>query len=91
MESLEDQWFSASVKAPTGDKSKTANQEFAKQLTAWAFKEAGVLKVGKIEHHLAESPVPELNPSLYRIKNETVCLQCNRYNIRDVSCANIMF
>lgn len=91
VESLEDQWFSASVKAPTGDKSKTVNQEFAKQLTAWAFKEAGVLKVGKIEHHLAESPVSELNPSLYRIKNETVCLQCNRGRIREVSCANVMF
>lgn len=72
VESLEDKWFSASVKTPTGQESKTVNREFAKQLTAWTFKENGVLKVGKVEHHLAESPVSELNPSLYRIKNETV-------------------
>lgn len=76
VESLEDKWFSASVKAPKGKKeSKTVNQEFAKQLTAWTFKETGVLKIGKIEHHLAEEEFTseKLNPSLYRIKNETVC------------------
>lgn len=92
VESLEDKWFSASVKAPAGGKeSTTVNREFAKQLTAWAFKESGVLKVGKIEHHLAESPDPELNPSLYRIKNETVCSQCNPDRFHDMSCANVMF
>ena len=74
VESLEDKWFLANVKTPTGQESKTVNREFAKQLTAWTFKETGVLKVGKVEHHLAESPVSELNPSLYRIKNETVRL-----------------
>lgn len=72
IESLEDKWFTASVKTPAGQQSKTANREFAKQLTAWTFKESGVLKVGKIEHHLAGSPVAESNPSLYRVKNETV-------------------
>lgn len=76
VESLEDKWFSASVKAPKDKKeAKTANQEFAKQLTSWTFKETGVLKVGKIEHHLAEEgeiTSEQLNPSLYRIKNETV-------------------
>ena len=76
VESLEDKWFSANVKAPKDKKeAKTANQEFAKQLTSWTFKETGVLKVGKIEHHLAEEgeiPSEKLNPPLYRIKNETV-------------------
>ncbi|EIT76341.1 oligosaccharyltransferase [Aspergillus oryzae 100-8] len=71
VESLQDKWFSATVKAPgDGKESETANREFAKQLTAWTFKETGVLKVGKIEHHLAEGG--ELNPKIYRIKNETV-------------------
>lgn len=76
VESLQDQWFSATVKAPgDGKQMKTVNQEFAKQLTAWTFKETGVLKVEKIEHHLAEDGeiTPEkLNPKIYRVKNETV-------------------
>ncbi|KKK25176.1 hypothetical protein AOCH_004553 [Aspergillus ochraceoroseus] len=44
------------------------------QLTAWTFKETGVLKVGKIEHHLAKDDLTaeDLNPTIYRIKNETV-------------------
>ncbi|KAJ5908516.1 hypothetical protein N7495_001198 [Penicillium taxi] len=75
VESLEDKWFEASVKAPNGKKTPTVNREFAKQLTAWAFKETGVLKVGTIEHHLAtdgEVSAEDLNPKIYRIKNETV-------------------
>ena len=72
VESLEDKWFSASVKTPSGKKTSTVNREFAKQLTAWTFKETGVLKVDKVEHRLATEGA-ELNPSIYRIKNETVC------------------
>ena len=71
VESLEDKWFSASVKTPSGKKTSTVNREFAKQVTAWAFKETGVLKVDKVEHRLATEGA-ELNPSIYRIKNETV-------------------
>ncbi|KAF9891186.1 oligosaccharyl transferase glycoprotein complex, beta subunit [Aspergillus nanangensis] len=75
VDSLRDEWFSATVQAPGGKKTETANREFAQQLTAWTFKETGVLKVGTIEHHLAptaEAPDVELNPAIYRIKNETV-------------------
>ncbi|KAL2849217.1 Dolichyl-diphosphooligosaccharide--protein glycosyltransferase subunit WBP1 [Aspergillus pseudoustus] len=74
VESLQDKWFSATVKTPGGKEVKTANQEFAKQLTAWTFKETGVLNVGKIEHHLAKDDltVEDLNPTIYRVKNETV-------------------
>ncbi|KAJ5992450.1 hypothetical protein N7451_008174 [Penicillium sp. IBT 35674x] len=75
VEALEDQWFSGSVKAPKGKKVPTVNREFAKQLTGWAFKETGVLKVGKIEHHLAtdgEVAAEDMNPKIYRVKNETV-------------------
>ncbi|KAL3468603.1 Dolichyl-diphosphooligosaccharide--protein glycosyltransferase subunit WBP1 [Aspergillus heterothallicus] len=74
VESLQDKWFSATVKAPGGKEVKTVNQEFAKQLTAWTFKETGVLKVSKIEHHLAKDDitVEDLNPTIYRVKNETV-------------------
>nr|POF22332.1 dolichyl-diphosphooligosaccharide--protein glycosyltransferase subunit wbp1 [Quercus suber] len=73
-EALEDKWFSASVKLPgDGKKSeKTANQAFAQKLSAWTFKELGVLKVGEIQHYLNEEPSsnPELNPTIYRIKNQ---------------------
>lgn len=76
VEALEDKWFSASVKAPNGQETTTVNREFAKQLTAWTFKETGVLKVGEIKHHLVtdgEVALKDLNPKIYRIKNETVC------------------
>ncbi|OQD74394.1 hypothetical protein PENDEC_c011G05576 [Penicillium decumbens] len=73
VEALEDKWFSATVKAPGGQKTTTVNREFAKQLTAWTFKETGVLKVGEIKHHLATDGevALDLNPKIYRIKNET--------------------
>ncbi|KAF7587982.1 oligosaccharyl transferase glycoprotein complex, beta subunit [Aspergillus hancockii] len=81
VESLQDQWFSATVKTPgSGKETETANREFAKQLTAWTFKETGVLKVGNIEHHLAQNG-EELNPKIYRIKNETVFnIEVSEYN-----------
>lgn len=80
VESLQDQWFSATVKTPgSGKKTPTANREFAQQLTAWTFKETGVLKVGKVEHSLAtDVELKEPNPTMYRIKNEIVCHTCVR-------------
>lgn len=87
VEALEDKWFDAKVKGH-GDKknSKTANRDFAKKVTAWTFKELGVLKVGRVEHHLSSvgpssgaktnvTQVGFLNPSIYRIKNDVVS-QC---------------
>ena len=83
-ESLEDKWFDASVQAPsTKAATKTANKAFAAALTAWTFKEVGVLRVGEVQHYLNEgaqkgvtntsssisSPL-DLNPTIYRIKNE---------------------
>jgi oligosaccharyltransferase complex subunit beta len=75
-ESLEDKWFSASVKGPDDKKQvPTANRDFAKQLSAWTFKELGVLQVGKIEHFLSDKDgniEGEVNPKIYRIKNDIV-------------------
>ena len=80
-EALEDTWFDVNVKSPDGKKSKTANREFAKQLTSWTFKETGVLKVGKVQHHLNDEDVAtpqnaslstQLNPTIYRVKNDVV-------------------
>ena len=83
-EALEDKWFDASVQLPGSSQKalKTGNKAFAQKLSAWTFKELGVLKVGTIEHHLNELPQKkaegavqsassalELNPSIYRIKN----------------------
>ena len=83
LEMLQDKWFSASVKSPTGKSTKTVNRDFAKQLTEWVFKEVGVLKVDKVTHYLvddANQPAPNTtqigfkNPEIYRIKNDVVCI-----------------
>ena len=84
IEALENKWFDASVKGLDGKKGKTINREFAKQVIAWTFKETGVLKVGKVEHHLSSveqgvsgndsvAQLGYLNPKIYRVKNDVVC------------------
>lgn len=84
VEMLEDQWFDAVVKSPKGQEERTQNKAFAEKLSAWTFQEIGVLKVGKVQHYLNEGKVagttnlsvsefPELNPKIYRIKNDVVC------------------
>ncbi len=81
LEMLQDHWFDASVKTSGGKNTKTVNQQFARQLTEWAFKEVGVLKVFNIQHHEVSSSkkssgnttaVGEYNPDIYRIKNDVV-------------------
>ena len=83
LEMLQDKWFTASVKGADGKAKKTANRDFAKQLSEWTFKEVGVLRVNSITHHLvddASKPVDNttqigfLNPTIYRIKNDVVRL-----------------
>lgn len=89
-EMLENTWFDAKVRN-NGQNIKTVNREFAKHLTEWAFKEVGVLKVGRLFHHLNEGPgkagsnstavsQSELNPKIYRIKNDVVCLGLTKLN-----------
>ena len=82
LDMLEDKWFDANVKGGNGKSLKTVNREFAKQLSAWAFKEAGVLKVGKISHYEVtdaskkgknSTQVGFQDPGIYRIKNDVVC------------------
>ena len=86
VELLANEWFDAKVKLPTpgAKREKTANRDFAQTLSAWAFQELGVLKVGKIEHHLAQTPdakssasnltasAIDKNPKIYRVKNDVV-------------------
>ena len=82
-EALENKWFDAQVKAVDGTKDKTANRDFAKQVSAWTFKELGVLKVGDVHHHLSSisegaagndsvAQLGYLNPTIYRVKNDVV-------------------
>ena len=82
-EALENKWFDAKVTAVGGKYSKTANRAFAEQVSAWTFKEIGVLKVGNVEHHLSSisgeahgndsvSQLGYLNPTIYRVKNDVV-------------------
>lgn len=69
-EMLQDKWFGAKV-TKAGNKAAAAdNRAFAKTLSAWAFKEIGVLRVNGVEHHLKDDA--EINPGLYRIKNDVV-------------------
>ena len=84
LEALEDKWFDASVKLPTSKKIKSANRDFAKQVSSWAFKEAGVVKVQSVSHYLTEyadiarnksiDHAESLSPHIYRVKNDIVSM-----------------
>lgn len=82
-EALENTWFDAKVKAQGRKEVQTSNREFAKHLSAWTFMETGVLKVGKVEHHLSTGSeggsgndsvahMGYLSPKIYRIRNDVV-------------------
>jgi len=62
-------------------KVKTANRAFAKELTRWVFQETGVLKVVNVQHYLANETDAQVNPSLYRVKNDvTFDIEISEYN-----------
>jgi oligosaccharyltransferase complex subunit beta len=79
-EMLQDAWFLQDATL-NGKAVKTANRVFAQQITAWTFKESGVLKLGKVLHYQNEGQnkklntsvaVPENNPKIYRVKEDVV-------------------
>lgn len=81
LEMLQNKWFDASVTPINGKAEKTVNREFARQLTAWTFKEVGVLKAGRIEHYEVlnskksatnSTKVGNSDPGIYRIKTDVV-------------------
>lgn len=89
LEMLQDKWFDAEVKTPSGKTSKTVNKDFARQITGWAFKETGVLKAGRVEHHQildASKPVSNStqvgfsDPEIYRIKTDVVSTHQSVHN-----------
>ena len=77
-ELLQNKWFAEKTKL--GDKAvTTANRDFAAKLSAWTFKETGVLKVGKVVHYQDDgaskklnASTPESNPTIYRVKSDVV-------------------
>ena len=48
---------------------KSGNQELSESLTRWVFKEEGVLRVGKVSHHLKGESAP---PQYYTITEDVV-------------------
>ena len=80
VELLQNKWFSEKATL-NGQPIKTANRDFVQKITAWTFKETGVLKIGKLLHYNDEGvskklntsvAVPEHNPKIYRIKEDVV-------------------
>ncbi|KAI9884060.1 MAG: hypothetical protein M1823_004150 [Watsoniomyces obsoletus] len=93
VEMLEDAWFDGQVKSSNGFKkeSTTANRAFAKTVSAWAFREIGVLKVGRVQHHAAsdnpdtknETGLSQVdsNPKIYRVKSDvTFSIELSEYS-----------
>lgn len=97
-EMLEDTWFDGQVrpsinvndKGKNAKKQPTANRKIAKEISAWAFKEIGVLKVGRVAHHSAASDGKssgnntllagaELSQNIYRVKSDVVSNQKASY------------
>lgn len=79
-ELLQNKWFSEKATL-NGQAVKTANRDFVQKVTAWTFKETGVLKIGKLLHYNNEGvskklntsvAVPEHNPKIYRVKEDIV-------------------
>lgn len=69
---FQDKWFDANVAKAGEKKVKTGNRAFARSVSAWAFKEIGVVRVNEVEHQLADDN--EVNPSIYRVKNDVVSI-----------------
>ncbi|RSM13573.1 hypothetical protein CDV31_005743 [Fusarium ambrosium] len=67
-EMLQDKTFDTKVSRKGGKALYPSNREFITSLAGWTFKELGVLRVNKIEHHLVGDN--ETNPEIYRIKND---------------------
>lgn len=84
IEMFKNEWMTstATAKTATGSEIVPANRAFAKRVSEWTFHEIGVLKLGRVEHWLEPGQEkgqnhtlahgPELNPEIYRIKNDVV-------------------
>lgn len=71
LDMFSDEFFLANVeKVKSGSKpQKSGNEAFAKSLSQWAFKEKGVLRVGKITHNKVGESSP---PAAYTITEQVI-------------------
>lgn len=68
-----DEYFEMTVKTPKGEELPVHNRDFAIQLTQWTFKEIGIVKTVAVRHYLTNQTDAEINPRMYRVKNDVVC------------------
>jgi len=71
IEFFSDEFFTSSVQHALGGElfAKSGNQELSDSLTRWVFKEEGVLRVGKVNHHRAGETE---TPASYTITEDLV-------------------
>jgi len=69
LEFFSDEFFNYEVEPVSGSKVASGNEDLAKALTAWCFKQSGVLKVESISHH-REGEME--TPRFYTIKEQAV-------------------
>ncbi|KAK7890346.1 oligosaccharyl transferase glycoprotein complex, beta subunit [Exophiala xenobiotica] len=80
LEMLQDKWFGASVKSSSGKNDKAMNQEFARQLTEWTFKEVGVLKVLGVQHQEIFGASKAACSTCKPVSNTTEVAESGEYN-----------
>jgi oligosaccharyltransferase complex subunit beta len=69
------EFFDLKVKKVGSEKpQKAVNRVFAKNLSEWTFMEKGVVKVVGVRHYLKNETDAEINPGMYRIKNDVVSI-----------------
>ena len=71
LEFFSNEFFDSSVEKSLNGKrfDKSGNEQVAMSITQWTFKERGVLRVAKVEHHLASA---KSSPAAYTIKDDTI-------------------
>ena len=69
-----DEFFGMEVKPAGGEVQGTANRAFAREISQWTFKEIGIVKVVEVRHYLANRTDAEVNPHMYRVKNDVVSM-----------------
>ncbi|KAJ1928661.1 oligosaccharyl transferase glycoprotein complex, beta subunit [Tieghemiomyces parasiticus] len=69
-------FFQTELPAGTGSTTNAqvpaGNAKFADDISAWAFHEKGVVKLRSVTYHKAGEPVPENNPTSFRVSDDIV-------------------
>ncbi|XP_005101160.1 dolichyl-diphosphooligosaccharide--protein glycosyltransferase 48 kDa subunit [Aplysia californica] len=72
-----DQFFQSSVQKANGGKrfEKSGNQDLALSLSQWTFRDKGVLRVGKVSHHLKGEKVPPPSYTVFQDVDYSVVIE----------------